>query len=202
MQLLPIDLALVRDAPRNANRMSEDTYDALLESIRRVGYVQPILVTTLPGGGYEVVDGHHRVRALRDLGWSSAGAVVLSGTEDPRLVALALNRLRGETDLSVAGLVIEELLDAGIDQTMLAISGFSSSELEDLVRAMGDVSPTIADLGDADFGEERPAVVRPFVLELTFSGREDLTAAKRALRKAAGKGGDLADGLLRLVCGE
>jgi hypothetical protein len=131
-------------------------------------------------------------------------AVIAETDEDPRLIALAMNRIRGETDLAVAGMMIEELIEAGIDQDMLSISGFSERELSDLLEAMNSSDePNLDDLGSATMPDDPSAPVKkPFLLELTFRKKEDLQAVKKALRKAVGKGGDLADGMLRLIAAE
>ena len=203
MKALTVDLTDLDPAPRNANVLPPAQYDRLVESIRRVGFAQPILVRPLAGGRYELVDGHHRTRAMRELGEPTIPAVVLEGNEDPRLVALAMNRLRGETDLAIAGLIIEDLIDDGVLADALSISGFSESELNDLVSAMQSSEPS---LDDMDLGGQPEAppdqVAKPFLLELTFTCREDLALVKKALRKAVGRGGDLADGLLRLINAE
>lgn len=209
MRLVEVPLESLAPAARNANRMPDDKYRALVESIRRVGFVVPIVVRKLAEDEdvdnaaiiYEIVDGHHRVRALAEIGIAEASAVVLEGGEDPRLVSLALNRLRGETDLAVASLIVEELLEAEVD---MSISGFTGRELEALVSALE--SPDDPELSDLE-GTEAPEEVgtpsaKPFLLDLTFRSKEDLAAARKALKKAAGKGGDLSDGLLRLIRAE
>jgi ParB-like chromosome segregation protein Spo0J len=201
MKLLDVPIDRLEDAPRNPNKMSPSKFEALVESIRRIGFVQHVIVRESGSERWEIVDGHHRRDALRILGETSVPAVQLEGSEDPRLVALALNRIRGETDLATASLVIEELMDAGLSHADLSISGFSDRELTELVAALATTDdPSLEDLDGLEVPEPvGTPVARPFLLELTFSSRADLVAARKALRKAAGKGGNLADGLLRVV---
>ncbi len=201
MHISQVELASLRRAPRNANRLAPDQYKLLVESIRRIGYVQPILVSVDEDGDHEIIDGHHRVVAMMELGMTNAQAVILAPGEDKRLVAMALNRLRGDTDLAVAGLVIQEMIGDGVDLSDLSISGFDEQECADLLEAVSATDDmTLDDMGDADMPEDEPdSVARPFLLELTFRNRADLTTARKALRNAVGKGGDLADGLLRLA---
>jgi len=202
MNLRQIPLADLRDAPLNANRLAPEKYVQLVASIRRLGFVVPIVARDDEEGGFEIVDGHHRVRAVREIGELAAiPTVVLEADEDPALAALALNRLRGETDLAVASLMIDEMLAGGVlEFADLAISGFTERELTDLVDALTQDEPSLEDVGASGLPEEiGTPVARPFLLELTFRNRDDLAKARKALRKACGKGGDLADGLLRLV---
>jgi len=194
----------LRDAPRNANKMPPARYKLLVESIRKIGFVQHALVLDLGDGWWEIVDGHNRARALRELGEVAMPSIVLRGGEDPRVVALALNRIRGETDLAVAALVIEELLSESFDRAALAITAFSDKEIDELVAAVKSPDePDLADVAGAEIPEEVGApAARPYLLDLTFRNKGDLAAARKALKKASGRGGDLADGLLRLVRGE
>ena len=200
------ELAIDRlvNAPRNANKMTPQRYALLVDSIRRIGFVQHILVRALDDEAWEIVDGHHRRDAMRDLGNATIPSIVLEGGEDPRLVALAMNRLRGETDLATASVIIEELVAEAFSAEDLAISGFTERELQELVEALDSPDdPQLEDLEGAEVPQEVGAdVARPYLLDLTFRTKEDLSAARKALRKAAGKGGDIADGLLRLIRGE
>lgn len=204
MQLLDAPLDQLMDAPRNANQLDPKKFDELVGSIRRIGFVQHILVRRVEGFGLEIVDGHHRARAMRHLGESTIPSILLESDEDPRLVALALNRLRGQTNLAAASLIIGELLDAGLTESELSISGFTEREMRELVDALDSPDdPSLDDVAGAEVPEPIGAEpVRPFLLELTFRTKEELAAARRALRKAAGKGNDLADGLMRMVRGE
>jgi ParB-like chromosome segregation protein Spo0J len=203
VKIISAPIGSLRDAPTNANRLSDAKYRELVTSIRRIGFVVPIVARDLGNGDIEIVDGHHRVKAMRELGEVEVPTLLVQGEEDPRLIALALNRLRGETDLAAASRIIEELLETGLTHADLSISGFTDREMIELVASLVDADIDLDDLG----GTELPAEVgepsaRPFLLDLTFRSKDDLAAARKALRKAAGKGGELADGLLRLVRGE
>jgi ParB-like chromosome segregation protein Spo0J len=195
-----LSLSKLRPAPRNANVMSVHLYGALVSSIRRVGFIDPILARDLGDGSYEIVDGHHRSRAAVDAGLGDVPALVLAGDEDPKLVALALNRIRGETDLAVAAEIVQELLANGLDEVDLSMTGFTDAEIRELASALDTSEPSLDDVGGLSTPEEvgtRPA--KPFLLELTFRSKEELALVRKALRKAAGKGNDLSEGMLVLV---
>lgn len=74
--LLSIDQ--ISESPQNARhvRTSGDADAALLESMRTIGQLQPILVVPA-GPGYEVKAGHRRLAAARALGWPEIEAHVL-----------------------------------------------------------------------------------------------------------------------------
>lgn len=61
--------------------MDESELFALIESMRAVGQLQPILVKP-SGGSYEVVAGHRRLRAAIYLRWHTINATIMEGTID------------------------------------------------------------------------------------------------------------------------
>ncbi|HRQ76440.1 MAG TPA: ParB N-terminal domain-containing protein [Phycisphaerales bacterium] len=97
MPLLP--LKLLHAHPGNANRMSRETFNKLTAHIDASGEYPPIIVRPHPAidGAYQILDGHHRVQALRHLGHDSAHCVIWQA-DDRRaaLLLLTLNRLHGE----------------------------------------------------------------------------------------------------------
>lgn len=204
MRNIQVALSDLVSSPSNANVMDRAKYAMLVESIKRVGFIVPLLIQEVDKGRFLIVDGHHRVKAAHELSMADVPAVVLDGDEDPRVIALAVNRLRGETDLAVAALIITELVESGMQAIDLEITGFSQRELEELLAATqspDDVS--LEDMDGVDVPEEIGAkVARPFLLDLTFRSKQDLAAARKALRKAAGKGADLSEGLLRIIRAE
>lgn len=203
MQITSIPLDLLDDAPINANVLPDSKFRELKASIARIGFAVPIVARDKGDGRFEIIDGHHRVRAMREMGETHIPGVLLEEGEDPRTVALALNRLRGETDLAIASRMLAEMMEDGIIVEDLSITGFTERELAELVASVTDVEPTLDDLANAELPEPvgEPAA-RPFLLELTFRDKDALKEVRKALKKAAGKGNDMADGLLRVVRGE
>jgi ParB/RepB/Spo0J family partition protein len=202
-------IALDRLDPRkrNPNRMSASGYAALVESIRTRGFLQPILVRPIyaPADGFEIVDGAHRWRAAGEVGFDDVPCVVLEEGDNAEEIAAALqigmNRLRGELDLTEVGEVLAELAKKGWGPEELAITGFDSSEIDELIASVsGEDTRSILAGSDAELpGEdekpdEAPAV---FTIEIELPSRADLVRAKRALR-AAGSG-DMGRGLLALL---
>ena len=89
---LPLDLLRVRGQPRRRF----ENLEALAESIREKGVLQPLLVRRV-GEAYEVVAGERRLRAAAMAGLKEVPARVLElSDKEARLMALFL-RHRGET---------------------------------------------------------------------------------------------------------
>src|SRR5689334_18002377 len=74
-----------RYQPRS--HMEQETLAELAESIKSQGVMQPILVRTLVGGGYEIIAGERRWRAARMAGLSSVPALVKDISDSQALAA-------------------------------------------------------------------------------------------------------------------
>ena len=84
--------------PLNANVMSEKVFKKLVRNIERTGRYEPIVVRRHPEtkGSFEIINGHHRVKALTELGKNSADCVVWDLPDGEAAILLAtLNRLSG-----------------------------------------------------------------------------------------------------------
>ena len=121
--------------PLNANSMSSDLREKLLVNIRRTGRYPLLVVRPHPieDGKFEVLDGHHRIGILRDLGHTDARCDVWDVDDrEARLLLATLNRMEGQ-DIPVrrAELLHELLADMSI---------------EDLSGLIPETGPEIADL--------------------------------------------------------
>lgn len=201
-----VELKTLVPAERNANVMDNSMLRSLVESMKRAGFLQPILVREREDGKHDIVDGHHRVKAAKRIKLKEVPAVILAKGEslDSRLVALGMNKHRGELNIVEVGLQMQDLLDDGFSVDDLLLTGHNKSEIEDLLEASDGmeldeediVKNTQLSLEDEDDTE---APLRPWVLELQYSDRSQLNAVKKKLRKAAGGSKDMSIGLLNLL---
>eukprot|EP00752_Nemacystus_decipiens_P014099 g12535.t1 len=84
--------------PANSNVMPKALLGKLVSEIDRTGFYPPIIVRPI-GERYQILDGHHRVIALKQLGLASVNAVVWRVDDQQALLLLAtLNRMRGDDD--------------------------------------------------------------------------------------------------------
>jgi ParB-like chromosome segregation protein Spo0J len=111
---IPIDL--IDAHPDNANRMTPETLAKLREHLARSGRYPPLIVRPRPrprprmGHRYEMLDGHHRLIVLRELGHREAECVVWEvDDEQAAELLLTLNRLHGEDDPHRRGALIARL---------------------------------------------------------------------------------------------
>ena len=100
MKLVDLPVKQLLDAPWNPNRMDRSMSERLRRSVQHFGLVENIVVRSRPDRTYEVVSGHHRLEALRELEHTTAPCVVLDLDDaQTRLLAQALNHIQGEDDL-------------------------------------------------------------------------------------------------------
>lgn len=192
------DLAAMADPESNPNSMPDADYQVLVRAIRENGFLQPVLLLELGGGLREIVDGVHRVRAAREVGLDRVPAIVLpEGTprERAKILQVGMNRLRGELDLVKVAGTLGELLDGDWD---VSLSGFDGDQIRGLLDAMEP--PNTDDFDDGMSGDSAPGSGdgegATFTLEILLDTAAELKAAKKALRKAGGRGNkDLAVGL-------
>lgn len=84
--------------PGNPNRMSRLTFNKLVRNIERGGRYEPLVVRPHPqkDGCFEIINGHHRCKALSQLGHAEADCLVWEVDDEQVDILLAtLNRLGG-----------------------------------------------------------------------------------------------------------
>jgi DNA modification methylase len=117
--------------PANPRRISDEELDALENSMRRYGCVQPIVA--LPDG--TVIGGHQRLIAARRLGYEVVPVIWVDlSLEQARLLGLALNKIQGSWDEALLGRLLAELQT--VPDLDLRISGFDEGEVAALLRSL------------------------------------------------------------------
>jgi ParB-like chromosome segregation protein Spo0J len=98
--------------PDNPNKMSKDKFTKLLRNIKRTGYYEPLIIRPCPKKNcnscenrnpddgrikcFQIINGHHRWLALKELGYKTADAVVWDiDDKETDLMLATLNRLTG-----------------------------------------------------------------------------------------------------------
>jgi ParB-like chromosome segregation protein Spo0J len=199
-----IPLAQLESDPKNPNYMAPEQLAQLTAAIGRVGFLDPCLVRELPNGRYVIIDGHHRVRAASEAGLSEVPCIVIR-TDDAHatLLQIGMNKMRGELNLGEVAKLIGELDIAGFDLPEMVPTGFSNEEIESLLQASRVVDEEeVLETGSLAREEEQRAEEEPggpFELTIPFATKSELQRAKRGLRKVAGKGRELGEGLLSLL---
>jgi len=98
--------------PDNPNRMSRANFAKLVRNIRRTGRYEPLVVRPWPDkpGYFQIINGHHRCRALAELGYKQADTVIWDVDDEQADVLLAtLNRLGGSDELGKKLILLKRL---------------------------------------------------------------------------------------------
>ena len=131
----------LRSSSEQPRRALERGLEALSESLRRHGMMQPIVVTELEPGSFEILAGERRWRAARLAGLKSVPIVIREGVRDggERLeLALIENIQREDLDSIERALACERLLETyGMTQEQVAERlGYQRSTVANLVRLL------------------------------------------------------------------
>lgn len=98
MNLRVSDIEPNRDQPRR--HFDEGALAELADSIQQHGVLQPLVVRSLPGGGYQIVAGERRWRASRMAGLSEVPAIVRD-MSDSEVMEIALIENLQREDLNI-----------------------------------------------------------------------------------------------------
>lgn len=203
-EIAMVPISKIRIRPGNPNRMSAEKLELLERSIDTVGFIQPIIVSPdeTTEGGYVLEDGEHRIKVMRKKRKKEILALVrhgdLTNADYQLVVRSAVNRIRGETDLTQTAEMFAELIKTGWHVEDLQVAGFTIQEITALVDAtLQDVNDILHDA--APLPEEETAKPKRYALTLQFESEASRARVRAALLGAAGEGGSLADGLLTII---
>ncbi len=122
VEVKSIELAKLVAHPANPNVMSQGTFRKLVRNIERTGRYEPIVVRPHPErcGFFQIINGYHRCKALRQLGHERADAIVWDVDDEQTEILLAtLNRLCGRDELDKKLALLARLRER-MDTTALA----------------------------------------------------------------------------------
>jgi len=178
--------------PDNPNRMSKGNFAKLVRNIKRAGRYEPLVVRPCPPDQvegkpdyFQIINGHHRYKALVQLGYKAADAIVWDIDDEQTGILLAtLNRLAG-SDVLDKKLALLKRLNMRLDTKELAkLIPQSARQIERLTNMKlpavpaeprAFATPMVFFLND-----EQSAVVQDALFLAQLDSRHNTTAAKRA----------------------
>ncbi len=175
LEIVQIEIDDIQPNPRNPNELSEDKMETLKRDIREFGFKQPILVRERSGpldGGpaYELIDGEHRWRALRELAAETVPAVVIAaGDDDADLATISMNLLRGEFIPIKLALLLADLNKRIPEDELGRRLGMDGAEIKDNLRLAAFTDDLPAKVREARDYEERSA---PEILRFVMPKRD------------------------------
>ena len=177
MDVQQIELARLRAAAWNANRVSGAVRAKIRRSIEEFGVVENLVARPHPerAGMFEVISGNHRLEILRDLGHTAAPVVVVSLDDAyARILAQTLNRTRGKDDPLAYQRLLEELLMGASPAEASEFLSEAPARLEAILLAAR------LDNGDPDAVPDTPVVPDSKAGEVYELGRHRLLCGDAA----------------------
>jgi len=104
--------------PDNPNRMSKAKFAKLVRNIEKTGRYEPLVVRPCPRKPdcFQIINGHHRCRVLRELGYKTAEALVWDvNDQDTDILLATLNRLAGSDVLDKKLALLKRLNKSAFD---------------------------------------------------------------------------------------
>ena len=128
METIIMKLSDIRPAkynPRIELKQGDEEYEALKNSLDEFGEVKPLVINRTTGN---LVSGHQRLNALKDMGVEEAEVIIIEIDEDKeKLANIALNKLDGDWDYEKL-----EILFSEFSKEDIKFTGYSSDEIEGL----------------------------------------------------------------------
>ena len=157
-QIVERRITSLRPYPRNARTHSRKQVKQIAASIERFGFTNPVLVSD----DGEIIAGHGRVEAAKQLGWKAVPTLALSHLSETerRAYVLADNKLalNAGWDKEILAIELQALADLEFDTEL---TGFSLAEIDLIIDEAGEADPDGHDGADDEvaFASE-PAVSR------------------------------------------
>jgi len=117
-----IPIEQIQPHPSNSNVMTDGQAKKLQHHLKRTGRYEPLVVRPIPSGDggrptYQVLNGHHRLRVLGQLGHQTVRCEVWEVDDREALLLLAtLNRLEGRDDPTRRAALLARLAGPSADQ--------------------------------------------------------------------------------------
>ena len=131
-----VKLSDIREDEENPNEMTERQLEGLKEAIEKYGFLEPIIIDK----DNMVIDGEHRLKALREAKAETAQAIRLAVSRtDARMIRQAMNKLRGSHNPRED---IDELVRISREvpiQQMARLLGMEDQNLADYLNSINQV---------------------------------------------------------------
>jgi ABC-type lipoprotein export system ATPase subunit/N-acetylglutamate synthase-like GNAT family acetyltransferase len=187
---------------QNPNRQSKRQFKALKESIKRYGFVVPIVTNR----DLLVADGEHRLRAAKALGMKRVSVVRLPVDEvDRRMIRQVMNKIRGEHDLFLDAEEYYRIASEGQRDLLKSLLNESDLRIENLLKLREPFQPNDDELkrlaeefaskvesNQLDKEWEKKSAGEPLTLKchVEFSTKAEVTERTLAVCEAFGLGVD------------
>lgn len=172
----------------NPNRQSEGNFAKLVRNIEKTGRYEPLVVRPHPQkeGFFQLINGHHRCKALEQLGYKEANVIVWDVDDEQTNILLAtLNRLGGSDELSKKLVLLKRLSETFKSKELGKLLPQTAGQIEKLLNLKVPAAPAA---NTADFLNPLVFFVtdeQKRIVEDMLSLAEDKNGKPRAVKRAA-----------------
>lgn len=199
IKIINIDPRVLRELPtKNPEVMDPATYERLRENMRQDGCLQSLLLVE-ENGTYVIVDGVHRRDAAIEIGLDTVPALVAPDRGRAEILRIALNKTRGELDVSEVARQMQTLLDTGFTEADLVYTGFQDWEVMAMLDTIKDADAEDELLLGADTSPITPEKPKTFALTFKFTSDSERVRVREYLEQLAD--GNAMQGLINLIDG-
>jgi len=160
-QMIPLSDLVAH--PLNANKMSDEMRAKLKAHLKRTGRYPYLIVRPQPGqpDRYQVLDGHHRIAVLRELGHVDALCDIWEVDDrEANLLLATLNRLEGQDVPIRRAHLVHELLGVMSLSDLAGLLPETDGQLEELHALLEFPADEVATLLDEQAEEEEKVLPR------------------------------------------
>lgn len=142
-----VPLGQLKTDQNNPNRMTKQQLERLLESIKRWGFIVPVVTNQ----DLLIADGEQRLTVAKMLGMTEVPVIRLPVEDvDRRLLRQVLNKLKGEHELVADALEFEKIIQAGHEQDLKYLIDLSDSQLERYLSEIHEPNPEDYEVPEID----------------------------------------------------
>lgn len=152
--LLTVHLDKIKPNPWNPNKQSEFIFSKERASIKKFGFLDPILVRE-KGKNFEIVDGEHRFRAGLAEGIEEFPVWNLGQVKDEaaKQLTIIMNETKGEPQRDKLVELLKDLeKSVGVEELLKALP-YQESEINDFLKSVKVDWSAVNDLGPVVIGE-------------------------------------------------
>lgn len=200
LDVVSLPIEQIDPDPQNPNELPDDMMDTLKQDVKERGFIQPIVVRELDVDEgeeqrYMLVDGEHRWKVLRDLGWEVVPSVILDvSADDAKLRNITMNRLRGQLVPIKLALLLADLNKRIPEDELARRLGMDTGEVKDTLRLANFTDDVAESVRQSTQKEEREA---PEVLQFVLK-KQDAEVVERVIGKITNETTDRAGALVKL----
>jgi DNA modification methylase len=158
VETIPIDQ--IRPNDWNPNEMDDHIYQSLVQSIRKHGVLQPILIRS----DMTIIKGEKRWRAAAEAGLLELVCVIVeTNQEEAKLLTVSLGHLRGRTNEELLASLLEELSVHFSLEELSIQTGYQARELDNILQGLPmntDIDPPVEE-DDFDVQRALDEIIEP-----------------------------------------